>query len=176
MNTLIIIDMQNAWVHGLTPRFDKERVITRIRHAVDRTRSHGGQVIFVRHVNDDALAGSAGWEVIPELPFTPGDVFVDKAACDAFADTGLLTHLEITGAKTLILCGLPTELCMDSTVHAAASHGFDVIALADAHTTADRSHLKAEKIIEHHNWVWASISTPYNSRIMVRTTQEVFGR
>ena len=175
MNTLIIIDMQNAWLHGTTPRFDKEHVIARIARAAELTRRQGGQVIFIRHANDDALAGSAGWEVIPELPFTPGDVFVDKTACDSFVDTGLLTHLKITGARTLILCGLATEFCVDSTVRSAASHGFDVVALSDAHTTGDRPHIKAEKIIEHHNWVWSNFATPINSRVMVRTTAEVFG-
>jgi len=175
MNTLLIIDMQIAWVHGLTPRFDKQNVINRIRRAADYTREHGGQVIFVRHANDEALVGSPGWEVIQELPFTPGDVFVDKTACDSFAGTGLLTHLKITGARTLIMCGLTTEFCIDTTIRSAASHGFDVIALSDAHTTGDRPHMKAEKIVEHHNWVWSNIATPVNSRIMVRTCAEVFG-
>lgn len=175
MNTLLIIDMQNAWLHGPTRRFDKVNVIKRIQRAVDHTREHGGQVIFVRHANDEALVGSAGWEVIPELPFAPGDVFVDKNACDSFAGTGLETHLKITGAQTLIVCGLTTEFCVDTTIRAAASHGFDVIALSDAHTTGDRAHMKAEKIVEHHNWVWSNIATPANSRIMVRTTAEVFG-
>ncbi|MFZ6709739.1 isochorismatase family protein [Undibacterium sp. TC9W] len=175
MNTLLIIDMQNAWLHGLTRRFDKVNVIKRIQRAVEHTREHGGQVIFVRHANDEALAGSAGWEVIPELPFAPGDVFVDKTACDSFAGTGLDTHLKVTGAHTLIVCGLTTEFCVDTTIRAAASHGFDVIALSDAHTTGDRPHMKAEKIVEHHNWVWSNIATPANSRIMVRTTAELFG-
>ncbi|MFZ6643373.1 cysteine hydrolase family protein [Undibacterium sp. TC4M20W] len=176
MNTLLIIDMQNAWLHGQTRRFDKVNVIKRIQRAVEHTREHGGQVIFVRHANDEALAGSAGWEVIPELPFAPGDVFVDKTACDSFAGTGLDTHLKVTGAQTLIVCGLTTEFCVDTTIRAAASHGFDVIALSDAHTTGDRPHMKAEKIVEHHNWVWSNIATPANSRIMVRTTAEVFGQ
>ncbi|MFZ6656903.1 isochorismatase family protein [Undibacterium sp. TJN19] len=175
MNTLIIIDMQNAWVHGTTPRFDKDAVIARIQYAADYTRKHGGQVIFVRHANDDAMAGSAGWEVISELPFSHGDVFVDKTACDSFADTGLLAHLKITGAHTLIVCGLATEFCVDTTLRAAASNGFDVVALSDAHTTGDRPHMKADKIVEHHNWVWENISTPASSRLMVRTTAEVFG-
>jgi len=175
MDTLVIIDMQNAWLHGGTPRFDKTNVITRISRAAEHVRQHGGQVIFVRHTNDDAMLGSAGWEVIPELPFTPGDVFVDKTACDSFAETGLLAHLKITGARNLILCGLATEFCVDTTVRSAASHGFDVTALSDAHTTGDRPHMRAEKIVEHHNWVWSNIATPVNSRIMVRTTEEVFG-
>lgn len=175
MNALLILDMQNAWVHGGTARFDKENVIERISHAADFARSHGGVVIYVRHFNDDALPGSPGWEVIPELPFTPGDVFINKTACDAFAGTTLLDHLKAIGAKTLVICGLPTELCVDTTVRSAASHGFDVIVLSDAHTTGDRTHLKAEKIIEHHNWVWLNIATPFNTRIMVSTTAEVFG-
>ncbi|MFZ6760698.1 isochorismatase family protein [Undibacterium sp. Ji50W] len=175
MNTLLIIDMQNSWVNGTTPRYDIEGVVARIQHAIEVTRQHGGQIIYIRHANDDAMIGSDGWEVIPELPFTPGDVFVDKTACDSFADTGLLTHLKITGAHTLMVCGLATELCIDTTIRSAVSLGFDVIALSDAHTTGDRPHMKAEKVIEHHNWIWENLSTPANSRLMVRTVAEVFG-
>lgn len=58
-------------------------------------------------------------------------------------------------------------------MRAALSLGFDVIALSDAHTTGDRPHLSAERIIEHHNWVWANLAAPQGSKLTVQTVQDM---
>ncbi|MDE2428583.1 MAG: isochorismatase family protein [Burkholderiales bacterium] len=170
MNALLIIDMQHAWLDGGTPRFDKQGVIRRLSLAATTMRQRGDQIVFIRHANDDALAGSAGWQVITELPVEKNDVLIDKTACDSFADTALLSRLRQRGCQTLYIGGLATEFCVDTTIRSAASHGFDVVALSDAHTTGDRSHLKAGQIVEHHNWVWANMAAPAGRAIRVYAT------
>ena len=79
----------------------------------------------------------------------------------------------------------PTNSCSLSTVHmqlamretpwllrlrSAAARGFDVFAVTDAHTTADRPHLSAEKIIEHHHWMWEHLSLPKGRTVTLLTT------
>jgi len=35
--------------------------------------------------------------------------------------------------------------------------GFKVVAVADCHTVSDRPHLSAERVIDHHHWIWANL-------------------
>ncbi|HSY27998.1 MAG TPA: isochorismatase family protein [Burkholderiaceae bacterium] len=174
MNTLLVVDMQNAWLNGDTKRYDKDAVVARINHAAHCMRERGGQVIFILHNNDEAAIGSPGWQLDAGLIVAPGDVMVDKTACDSFADTKLLEQLTATGTRTLFICGMATEQCVDSTVRASLSQGFDVVALADAHTTGDRPHLKATQIIVHHNWTWGELAAPFGRQIRVRTVEQAF--
>ena len=60
MNTLLVIDMQNAWLNGPTSRFDRAGVIRRINAAAEHIRTEGGSVVFVRH----ALRRSGIYHVI----------------------------------------------------------------------------------------------------------------
>lgn len=105
------------------------------------TRQRGGQAIFIRHESAHAPADSAGWQIDAELLVEPSDLFVDKAACDAFSGTDLLGKLNACSARLVYLCALATEFCVDTTLRAALSQGFDVIALADAHTTGNRPYI-----------------------------------
>lgn len=174
MDALLVIDMQNAWLNGATERHDKDGVIARINHAAQCVRERSGQVIFIRHCDIDAEAGSVGWNLDAGLLVEQGDLTVDKTACDSFIDTDLLAKLDAHGTRSIYICGLATEFCVDTTLRAALSHGFDVIGLADAHTTGDRGHLTARQIIEHHNWVWANLAVPAGRRIRVCTVNEAF--
>lgn len=42
----------------------------------------------------------------------------------------------------------------------------------DCHTTGNRTHLKAKKVIEHHNWVWQNM-IPINNKIEVKTFEQL---
>lgn len=174
MNTLLVVDMQNAWLNGNTPRWELSSVFARINHAAQCTRAQGGKVIFVQHCNEEALENSEAWQVDPHLIFVEGDGRLSKTACDSFADTNLQEQLKACDTTTLIICGMATEFCVDSTIRAAPSQGYDVIVLSDAHTTGDRPHMTAPAIIEHHNWVWADIAVPAGRTLTVQTTAQVF--
>lgn len=175
MNTLLVIDMQPVWFTGATKRFDEAGVIARINHAAAAMRQRGDRVVFIRHTDSEAVAGTPAWQVDPRLTVEPGDQWIDKTACDAFADTPLLETLKASGTNTVIICGLATEFCVDTTLRAALSHGFDVVALADAHTTGDRPHLTAAQIVEHHNFIWTHIAVPAGRRIKVCKVANGFG-
>jgi nicotinamidase-related amidase len=175
MNTLLIIDMQNAWLSN--PRrtnFDAAGVVARINHAASRIRSEGGQVIYVQHADAEASVGSLAWQIMPALTVTDRDKTVRKLACDAFSGTELAALLEPKGAGTVHISGFATEFCVDTTVRAAASRGLHVVVLADAHTTSDRPHLAARDIIAHHNWIWENMAVPAGAMLKVRPTAEAF--
>lgn len=174
MKTLLIVDMQTAWLNDSNQRHDKDGVIARINHAAQSVRAQGGQVVFVRHSNDEAGIGSPEWQVDSRLHQHPSDAVVDKLACDSFSGTSLLAQLRTFATSTLYICGLASEFCVDSTVRSAASQGFDVVALSDAHTTGDRDHLPAASIVAHHNWVWANLAAPHGVSVSVQTVHQAF--
>lgn len=171
MQTLLIIDMQNAWIDE-HPRFDLKAITQRINLLSETFRQSDSPVIFIRHQDDKVRTDSKEWEVHQDLIQTDGDHYINKTACDAFADTNLKTLLEKLGSTSVVICGLATEFCVDTTVRASLSQGYDVIALADAHTTANRLHLSAEAIIQHHNWVWTAIAAPEHRKIQVINTHD----
>lgn len=166
MNTLLVIDMQNGWI-AEHPRFDIEAVLARIEQTAAHFRANGQKVIFVRHQDNETAVNTPAWQIHPSLSIDASDSFVDKTACDSFSGTDLLTQLQKLGTTTVTICGLATEFCVDTTVRAALSNGLNVIVLADAHTTANRAHLTAQAIIEHHNWVWQNLAAPAGCAISV---------
>lgn len=79
--------------------------------------------------------------------------------------------MEQLGIGRLVICGLQTEFCIDATVRAALSHGYDVTLAADAHTTGDAAIL-AEAAIRHHNYALANLAHP-DHRVEVKASDEI---
>lgn len=176
MKALLIIDMQVACFAGDPPRHDAAGTVRRINALAEAARPHG-LVVFIRHTEPSgAFAhGSPGWQVLPGLVTQPADAFVEKPACDAFLETNLDELLRQRGVTELIICGCATDFCVDTTVRAAGAHGYGVTVASDAHTTRDRPHLCATKVIEHHNYVWADFILPRGRTIRVVPTAQVLG-
>ncbi|MBI3231228.1 MAG: isochorismatase family protein [Burkholderiales bacterium] len=175
MQTLLIIDMQKAWLEQPNHVFfELPAVVERINHAARSVRASGGQVSFVMHNDAEAPLDSSEWQLIPSIEVAEGDLSVDKQACDSFTATDLLPMLSDNATSKLVLCGFATEFCFDTAVRAAATKGFDVTVLADAHTTSNRPHLDASSIVTHHNWIWSNMSVPVGNTLTVVKTLEAF--
>lgn len=160
---LIVIDMQQGSFTAASPRHDAAALVERLNRLAGRVRAAGGAVVFVQH---DGPAGDAhhpdapGWHLLPDLEVRAGDTVVHKTACDAFLGTTLEAVLAERGIGGLIVTGCATDYCVDTTVRSALARGIPTVVPADGHTTADRPHLPATKIIEHHNAVWADFIAP----------------
>jgi nicotinamidase-related amidase len=160
---LLIVDMQVGLFEGDPPRLDADGVVRRINRLAEAVREKGGTVIFIRHEEPEGYPlepNTPGWELLPTLERDPKDPIVRKQACDSFYETDLQSLLEQLNAKRLIVTGCATDFCVDTTVRAAASRDYEVVVVADGHTTRDRPHLDAATIIEHHNWMWESLILP----------------
>jgi nicotinamidase-related amidase len=171
----LIIDMQVGLFGSDTPRFDADGVVSRINELAKIIRNKDGSVIFIQHdgPKDDSLEpGTNGWEILPELERHQTDIVVRKRACDSFYETNLLNEISRIESNLIIISGCATDFCVDTTIRSAASKDFEVIVAADCHTTGDRPHLGAEKIIQHHNWVWENLILPRN-KIGVVTSDEL---
>jgi nicotinamidase-related amidase len=173
MDALLVIDMQNGVVLDAAPRFEINKVIGRINTLIAEFRKRG-LVLFVQHTDErEGLdRGTQAWAIVSALDRLVSDPVVEKRACDSFHGTCLEETLKARGVKRLFIAGCCTDFCLDSTVRAAPSHGFEVCVVADAHTTADRPHLDAKTIITHHNYVWANLIIPQGT-VQVLTTEEV---
>ncbi len=76
---------------------------------------------------------------------------IQKDSPDAFHGTDLQQELESNGIERLVVAGLQTEYCVDTTCRRAYSLGYEIVLVRDAHSTWDTERLLASQIIEHHN-------------------------
>ena len=159
MDVLVVIDMQEGLRAGDAKR-DLPAVIERVNRLADRVRGRGASVVFIQHeggAGDDFAPGAPGWKILGSVRRAPADHVVAKTLNDAFHGTTLASCLDDIGARRILVSGWATDLCVDSTVRSAAARGYRVVVVSDCHTVSDRPHMDAEKVIEHHHWVWRNL-------------------
>src|SRR6201991_3639828 len=77
------------------------------------------------------VRGEPGHDIIPDLYPKPGEPVIDKPGKGAFYQTDLELMLKNRGIETLLVCGVTTEVCVNTTVREANDRGFRCIVLAD---------------------------------------------
>ena len=154
-SALLIIDMQVGLFHGPDTPHDGERVLGNIHRLIQQARERNVPIHAVRHTGPDGspiAAGSPFWQLLPELELDDDiDILFNKTRPNAFHGTSLAQHLSSGGVDELLIVGMKTQYCIDSTCRAAADLGFKPLLVADAHTCMDTPVLAASAIIEHHN-------------------------
>lgn len=153
---LLIIDMQSGNFQGPDPVSDKERLLSKVQRLIDKAHGEGVPIFYVQNKGskgDPDEIGTPGWEIHPTIIPKEGDVVIEKETPDAFHKTTLHQKLKSKKIEKLVIAGLQTEYCIDTTCRRAYSLGYDILLVKDAHSTWDSSNLKAKQIIEHHNQV-----------------------
>ena len=77
------------------------------------------------------VRGSQGHDIVPELAPAPGEVVLDKPGKGSFYATDLETILRARAITHLVVTGVTTEVCVQSTVREANDRGFECLVLAD---------------------------------------------
>ncbi|MER7057450.1 cysteine hydrolase family protein [Streptomyces sp. NPDC000351] len=172
---LLVIDMQNATVGAAHRPAETVAVIAGLS---ERARSAGVPVVTVRQRGEGMVPGTEGWRVVPELAPRLGEPVVDKTTPDSFLDTDLAEILQAHGVTEVIVTGFATEVCVDTTARQALSRGYDLVVVADGHTTSRRSAadagglMPADRSIAQYNTVYGMIGWPGRS-IRVRAAADV---
>lgn len=158
---LLVIDVQVGLIKGA---YREESVVRNINTIIARMREAGGLVIFIQHCHDKyrpMMKGEPGWPIDPRLDQVEEDWVVEKTASDAFYQTNLNAVLQENGITTIVVTGLQTEYCVDTTCRRALSHGYEVVLISDAHATGDYEQ-GTDLVIDHHNMVLTSLAHPHH--------------
>lgn len=91
------------------------------------------------------IAGEPGTQIIPQLAPIPGELVIDKPGKGAFYGTDLGAALERAGIRSLIVAGVTTEVCVQTTMREANDRGYDCLLATDA-TESYFPHFKAATI------------------------------
>ena len=157
---LIVVDMQNGFCHpeGSFPRIGlglegADAAVRNAAIAVKQARAADVPIIFTRHLyrlgradegpalirDSPALtlvnglaAGSWDADVVDDLDCEPDDLRVDKVRFDAFQWTSLELLLRGLSASRLVICGVVTNLCVETTVRSAFMRDYPVTLIEDA--------------------------------------------
>ena len=158
---LIIVDMQNDFLLSNSPACtpDGVSIIPNIRKLSDCCRSMGVHVIYIVHVlrrdgSDEGimgvlanarggraeriiLEGSRGAEIHADLKPRGREVVIKKLRFSAFQGTELETLLRSMGVDTVIITGVTTETCCETTARDAMHREFKVVFVSDATAAHD---------------------------------------
>ena len=150
---LLIVDVQNALVDEKP--FNIERVLGNIRKLLDSCRENEIEVIYVQHdgeKEDNLEPFSDGWDVHKSIYPKAGEKIIRKTYNSAFKDTELEEYLNSKNIETLILVGMQTEYCIDTTCRVAFDKGYKLIMPEETNTTFDNGKLSGGDIYRYHNF------------------------
>jgi len=78
------------------------------------------------------VVGSKEAEILDEVSPADGDIVLSKTSSGAFTTTAIDALLRHMGVTTVVCCGVATNYCVETTVRAAADHGYEVVLVSDA--------------------------------------------
>lgn len=173
-SALLIIDVQTALCTGKWSAFDIDNVVDRINTVSARARTAGIPIVVIQHEEDEGPLrfGTDGWKLYDRLAVQSKDIRIRKTGSDSFYRTELHSTLQTHGVNNLIVCGLQSEFCVDSTVRGALALGYPVTLVADGHSTLDNGVLSAVQISAHHNATLENLGS-YGPRVTTTPAKQV---
>lgn len=171
---VLVIDMQNGFVHpeGSLPANgfglpDMPAVIAENGAMIAAARAKGLPIIYTRHVyrgdriemprsmqerqgeldRPSLIRGSWDADVVDELRPHGDDYIVDKNRFDAFLYTDLEVVLRGLGVKQLLVSGVVTSVCVESTVRSGYQRDFDIMVAADCTSAPPQFHTPSLEVM-----------------------------
>ena len=172
---LINVDLQRCFVDGAR---DGRRVLDAVNALAEACRKSGVLVVHTRHVLRSDRSNLGLLRAIPkirdgllnedaasaafhdDLQIEPRDVLLDKPRFGAFYGTDLELILRSKGIDTLIITGISTPVCCDTTAREAHARDFDVLFVRDATaSTGEQADRDQEATIDVLDGLFARIVT-----------------
>lgn len=145
---LLVIDVQESfrqrddWAAVSTPD-----IAGRVSRLVDIARSAGDRVIWILHTEPGSGSvfdpDSGHVRLLDGLDPAPGEPVLRKTAHNAFTTTNLAQTLTANGIREVLVCGIRTEQCCETTARLAADLGFAVTFVTEATATTPLPHRSA---------------------------------
>lgn len=151
---LLVIDVQVGMFPETDPVYAGEVLLERITDLISKARSCAVPVIYVQHnegEGEQLQSNTPAWEIHPAIAPVEGDIIIQKYTPDSFYETNLRHELDSKGIQKLIVTGIQTDVCVDTTCRRACDLGYDVIVVGDAHSTWNQGDRSAHQIIDEHN-------------------------
>jgi isochorismate hydrolase len=156
-SALIVLDMQKYFLHDSSHAYvaSASKMLPGLRELIDGYAHRGLPVFFTRHLNTPRDAGMmARWwreliteqnplSEITEALDTSKGIVVRKSQYDAFYGTDLEELLRKARAEQVVICGVMTHLCCESTARSAFARGFGVFFTIDGTATYDGGYHEA---------------------------------
>ncbi|OGF56183.1 MAG: hypothetical protein A2Z21_04815 [Candidatus Fraserbacteria bacterium RBG_16_55_9] len=151
-SALLVLDMQRFFLEESSHAFipSAKTISRRIKHLIEAFKSRHRPVIFTRHINSPGNSGRmAKWwqdlitaesplsHIVPELDSRAGLV-IEKTQYDAFYGTQLEEALKEQGVGQVVICGVMTHLCCETTARSAFVRGFEVLFTIDGTATYNK--------------------------------------
>lgn len=146
---LLIIDMQTIFA-GLWEKPEDLADRRRLEHLTAAAREAGCRIVRTQHGHanpetdggelhrwwgSSIMEGSPAHRFIPGFEPAAGDIVIPKRRYDAFLQTNLETILRAGNIQTVIIGGVMTNLCCETTARAAFCRDFSVLFLVDGTAT-----------------------------------------
>ena len=150
--------------------YSEDIFIGNLKNLIGKARACNTPVIYIQHMYKDfppMEKGQPAWDVHPDIKPVPNDIVIEKHHADAFHESTLDETLNSLGITDLVITGLQTAYCIDTTCRRAYSLGYKNTLVSDGHSTLDSEILAADKIIAHHNNILGS------QFAVLKTTDEV---
>ncbi|MBI5018108.1 MAG: cysteine hydrolase [Deltaproteobacteria bacterium] len=140
---LLLIDLQNDYFpHGRMELVGAEAAVSAAARVLGRFRAAGEPVVHIQHVSVQPgatffLPGTEGLTIHPSVAPLLGETILTKHFPNSFRDTGLHAHFQGLDLTELVVCGMMSHMCVDTTVRAAFDLGYTVTLVPAACATRD---------------------------------------
>lgn len=140
---LLIIDIQlDYFPGGAFPLVGPEEAVEAAGPVLESFRAAGDRVVHIFHTSTEPDAGffrpgTPGVGIHPSVAPTDGETVLEKHEPNSFLGTGLLEVLHDADVTELVVVGMMSSMCVDSTVRAASELGFAVTVVANACAAPD---------------------------------------
>lgn len=140
---LVLVDIQNDYFKGGKYELvNPEQAAMQANKILTFFRTQKWPIYHVCHISVNPRAvffipETTGADFYKDCCPLEGEEIIIKHKPDSFWDTNLKEKLEEKGVEELLVCGMMTHMCIDTTVRSAGNYGYSVELIEDACATRD---------------------------------------
>jgi nicotinamidase-related amidase len=142
---LLVVDVQEAFAQkeAAGERRNNPGALSAIAALLAAVRRAGAPVVHIRHRNMSPVSrfhpGASGFEPMEAARERSGETVIVKDVNSAFIGTGRDEHLRAQGIEALVVVGITTNHCVETTTRMAGNLGYETVLVSDATYTFDRT-------------------------------------